>query len=356
MLAEGSTAVNESVLVDYRNLYSRLRTTGTSANDGFRELMGLNARAGRPVPDEAVLDVLMQVDNDLRAQKATAAGEKCSIDTQDTQIPRIPKEPQGNPRIPSESQRRVGVGAAGPAEEETSRQSKPARQTRRQAADSFIQTFDAELAAGVPSTLRFQEYAYCAVAEEQLHGAPEWQAGYYFLRLLKAHPSLAGASGKQAFGKADRLIRGWREDGWEHFLGVGREDAEAMFVDSWDGVRFLPGRTPLQNALEMSGREPLGLLPEVKERRTDGYERFISLAGWLQVGNGDCPILLPCREVADLFGVKHTTIKRYRDWAKKDGYLVELKEARYTGKRGEGASTEFRFDVSRFECLKQRAQ
>jgi hypothetical protein len=71
---------------------------------------------------------------------------------------------------------------------------------------------------------------------------------------------------------------------------------------------------------------------------------------------GDRSIMLPCREVGEALGVQPMTISRYRKWAKEDGFLQEVKEAKFAGKRGAGEVTEFRFDVSRCPCLENRAQ
>jgi hypothetical protein len=71
------------------------------------------------------------------------------------------------------------------------------------------------------------------------------------------------------------------------------------------------------------------------------------------VGNQN--ITLPCENLAELMNVSAMTISRYRNWAVKDGYLRRVKEHKFSS-RGQGNATEFRFDVSRWRCLDEKAQ
>jgi hypothetical protein len=145
-------------------------------------------------------------------------------------------------------------------------------------------------------------------------------------------------------------------DDWERWLDVSREDAHAEFYGAWDQVRFLPGRMPLESALEYADRLPLELNAETREGRPEGYQRFISIAGWLQVGMGDRNILLPVEDLAEALGVQPMTVSRYRKWAEEDGFLKQVKGHVYKGKGRGGKATEFRFKVGRFPILREAAQ
>jgi hypothetical protein len=226
-------------------------------------------------------------------------------------------------------------------------------------------TFAEEFAAGVPPSLPFGAYLIRAYEEwcrrQVLDNLPAWKALYEYVRLVKGHPATAGRTPKQVFRDVDRQFQGLRHSGstepprtpdaWLYWFGVSRPNAEATFLDVWDRILWYPGRSPLQNALEQAARKPLGLSAAVLDRRPDSYPFFVSVAGWLQASLGEANIMLPCHEVADLLELDPSTISRYRKWAVADGYLVEVKEARYGGKPGAGNATEFRFNVGRFPDL-----
>jgi hypothetical protein len=190
---------------------------------------------------------------------------------------------------------------------------------------------------------------------------PEWHSPLFgFVRLLKAHPQVTGATPQEAFRTVDLVVRSWAgardKDPWERWFLVGRDDAEAEFLGAWDKIRYLPGYSPLRCALEHARHTAFGLKAEVAQKRPAGYPLFVSLAGWLQVGVGDRPVLLPLEEVGELLNVLPSTVSRYRRWAVEDGYLKEVKPYEFRGKGKWGKATEFRFDVSRFKSLQERAQ
>jgi hypothetical protein len=145
-----------------------------------------------------------------------------------------------------------------------------------------------------------------------------------------------------------------RRGGWEILdVWLDVEEIYFEFVCNWDAVRYKIGETPLGNALEKAEAHPLRprrstRYPEFLAR----YSRFVSVAGWLQVAMGNRPILLPVAKLAVMLGVKPMTITRYRQTAERDGYLRVVKEHSYSKSR----ATEFFFDVTRFEVLRNRAQ
>jgi hypothetical protein len=226
--------------------------------------------------------------------------------------------------------------------------------------------YQKERQSGIASTLDVPAYLCLAANDQNQHNREpcrRWQSRLFlFVRLAKAHPQLHGLAAAAAFAAIDDVAQTWDhqkgECPWLRFLGIGRDDAAVEILDAWDKVRFQPpGCTPLQNALQMADERPLILRAEVMAVRFASvrYPRFVALAGWLQVCVGDRPILLPVREVAKLFAVEPMTISRYRQWALKDGYLVEVQAHQWRGAKKGGKATEFRFQVEGFDCLQEKA-
>ena len=145
-----------------------------------------------------------------------------------------------------------------------------------------------------------------------------------------------------------------RRGGWEILdTPLDEEEIYLEFVCNWDSVRYRLGETPLTNALAKA--EEMPLQPNRASKHPgflQRYSRFIGLAGWLQVTMGDRPILLPVERLAEILSVRPMTISRYREIAVKDGFLRVVREHAAV----KGRATEFRFDVSRFNVLKDRAQ
>jgi hypothetical protein len=187
-----------------------------------------------------------------------------------------------------------------------------------------------------------------AAAREYLRYLPpreEWQTQlFYFVRLIKAHPRFAHLRVKTALQKVESILGDWEWTGQE------TDEAREDFLYAWDRVRVLPGRAPLDNAVELARRYPIKLPAKFRKYRSDTYEHFVGLAGWLQVAAGDRPIFLPVHELARRLQTGPMTIVHYRDYAQEDGFLREVNAA------APGRATEFRFDVSKFDILQKHAR
>jgi hypothetical protein len=348
---------NEKVLMDYRKIAEQWRARGVTRNEILLHLFRTNAERNRPVGDEEVLELVRHVtEGPPPPNKPPSKGEDV---TEERERRRNSEETDRNRPKASESERGDAPPPRGGATEQGQQQ--PKKPT------TSLDAFRADLEAGVPSTLSFQEYLLHAVREYRRHveedAPPEWQVLFYFVRLVQAHPATAGQSGKQAFCEVCKVVREWLRykggqvaDGWQYWLGVDYNDVETIFLDAWDKVRYVPGRSPLTNALERARRNPVILPNELADKRPDVYPMFVSLAGWLQVVVGDQPIKLPVREVGELLRVLPMTVSRLRKFAVKDGFLKEIKPHRYAGRRGAGEATSFRFDVSRVPLLREKAQ
>src|SRR5262249_6443032 len=126
---------------------------------------------------------------------------------------------------------------------------------------------------------------------DELVATGRWESElFFFTRLAKAHPDLVGLSAEKAIRKLESLMSKWPcpktgkkvKNPWPVWFDISREDAHTEIVGIWDQLRYLPGLLPLQNAVDEADRSPLKLNEEVAARRSFGYSRLVSLAGWLQ--------------------------------------------------------------------------
>ncbi len=258
--------------------------------------------------------------------------------TQDDQDEQMTKDEHGLTRLPI-----VGVGALPPLLD---------------GADCpRLNTMRADHAAKRPSGLSVGDYLAAAVeAHWRRRGTSEaakWTTPMWgFTRDVKGHPDLAGMAAEDAAGAVDAVFAAWGEDGgdpWPRWLGAdGGDDARMDFAFAWPRVRFLPGHTMLDAALEAAKQSPLPI--PYAHRISDAYALFLGFAGWLQVLVGDRNIFLPTRTVGELIGKTHDTASRCCGLACDHGYLRKVK----SGTRGAGGARlagEYRFDLARFNVL-----
>ncbi len=175
------------------------------------------------------------------------------------------------------------------------------------------QIFEQEWSSGKPSSLPLREYLSAAAAcfeYEQPSYDEGWKSPLWdFTRAAKGHPQLCDLPGTKALSEVEKWLRSQRQSWTKAFPDTNsQEDAQTEFLHIWEVIRFAPGRTPLESALQKARQHPL----VASNHRTDGYDRFLSVAGWLQVIMGDRNILLPCHKLALTLGVQHTTVARYR--------------------------------------------
>ena len=129
------------------------------------------------------------------------------------------------------------------------------------------------------------------------------------------------------------------------------QDLYESFAVYFKKVRYIPGREPLEQALEKADTWPLHT-DRGQRFPCPKYERFISLAGWLQVTVGDMTIKLPVEKVGALLGADPKQVSRWRIMGKKDEYLTVVRPHKRPGPDGQsGEATAFRFDISRFPIL-----
>jgi hypothetical protein len=180
----------------------------------------------------------------------------------------------------------------------------------------------------------------------------DWEQFFQFVRLVQGYYP-EGQDPEPVFDKIAPVFRGWK--GWgTYFSDIGSdEEAYTQFVHLWKKVRYRADETPLQNAEKKAMALPLGTARGQK-RPMPQYNRFVSLAGWLQVSMGDRPIKLPCREVAEVLKSTPKMVSFWRQWAIEDEYLVKVKDHTYRP-GGKGEATSFRFNVCRWPILEKAA-
>ncbi len=245
--------------------------------------------------------------------------------------------------------------------EEIHRQAKKNIERKKTLSRDPYSTFVQELDGRRPTSLPLEEYlraayeydrAYPQSTDHYEFHSPMFQ----FARLAKGHPDFAEHDAIDALETVEFHMSCWNDDDarrnvWEqYFEDEGTvEDLRTDFMNSWESIRFLPGCSPLVNALRKGDVDPLSPPAE----RGEGYRRFVSLAGWLQAVNPEAAIMLPVKSLAELLSVAPHTISVYRKWAVKDELLRELKAAiRPTS--GAGRATEFRFAIEKYPQLSRR--
>jgi hypothetical protein len=171
---------------------------------------------------------------------------------------------------------------------------------------------------------------------------------------------MRGLTAEQALAAVEKVFAAWvaalpkaqrRICPWEKWVGVDAESGRVEFVVQWDrGFKLLIGVPPLQHALDRADAAPLDLRIDRPRAFSAAYQRFVSLAGYLQLHRGDGPILLPLDAVAELLGVSRTAVSGYVRLAIGDRYLRRTKAAcRADG--GANAAAEYRFDLNLYPDL-----
>lgn len=239
---------------------------------------------------------------------------------------------------------------------QTHRTLRTPNETQRNAAGTFSDEnapaasfWDLPLVEFIPEALR-------RCAETSWAG---WSTLWQFTRMINGYFD-PGTDADEAFDAVDAVVQGL--GGWakvfadfEGFEPIeDDEQAYAEFSELWKKIRFRPDEGPLYQAEWKSLGSPLRT-SRGKTRRLPGYERFVSFAGWLQVIMGDNPIYLPCRAVAERLHTTKRMVSVWRAWAVEDGILVKTRDHAFRS-GAKGRATEFRFDVSRWECLREAAQ
>lgn len=184
---------------------------------------------------------------------------------------------------------------------------------------------------------------------------------FQLVRILKTHHELGPMTAAKAIKKIEVEIRKWEANGikdfWGQFFFSTRADAHMEIVDTWDKIKWLPGKSVMENALELAKRRPLRIDAETFEKRGNiqAYLDFTSLCGWLQATLGaDVPIAVPCREFGELLGLSPMTISRMRKWSVEDGHMTPHRAHEFHGaKNDKNAATQFLFRYDMWPVLQK---
>lgn len=189
--------------------------------------------------------------------------------------------------------------------------------------------------------LPFEAFVEYAVehAEREVVGVDGWRSQLWeFTRLIRGRCDEA-TKANHAFGAVDKVVESL--GGWFEVFELDRDEAHAEFVTSWPKIRFRPDEDPVDQALRKAEAHPVKA-PARDDRRypTPGYDRFISIVGWLQVTMGDQPIYLPCRRIGDALRTTPRMVSMWRQMAIDEGILKITAEHEFRSKGGSKA-TEF---------------
>ena len=284
----------------------------------------------------------------------------------DNEDPRADEGPQVTDRAANErlsrvwEQKRAELGITGPSRlrcytdtqdtQEKQRDTKKDKEAERQEEAN-------------PHSLCFEEFVTWAARHSAAEGKEALAEGKFrsplwtFVRHIRGRCWGGDETADDIFGRVDQALRA--RGGWAaHFEVKDEEEAYIEFVSNWDAIMYPPGQDPLSIALTKAKECPL--TPERSQhRRLRNYALFVSMAGWLQASMGDQPILLPCREIAALLtehgqACSKMAVSRWRKLAEKDGLLRVTREHSFRS-AGNSRATEFLFDMSQFDRLREAA-
>lgn len=181
----------------------------------------------------------------------------------------------------------------------------------------------------LPTFIVFAEKAAQEESSKHENRSPIWE----FARYCKSYPRFALLTGEQVFELID----------WD-MTEFDEVEAES-FITCFDKVLFAAGEGPIHLALRTADENPL------RKTKRRLYDRFVSMAGWLQYYVGDKEIYLPQQLLAESMNLPQSTISNMTNSALKDGYLTLVKKA-IPHRR----AALYRFDVAKFPILGEEQQ
>jgi len=163
--------------------------------------------------------------------------------------------------------------------------------------------------------------------------SPLWQV----VRAAKSHPLLRNLDGYQAWRIVSRVMD--VDELLEADSRLADEtDVATAWADAHDRIRYLPGQTLLERALEFANANPVA----GPRDRGPFYARFLDLlAGYVRLRQTDDPVnkhqwdlvAVPVQRWAEILGVQPNTMSAWRRWATEDGILVPHTPHSHASKR-----------------------
>lgn len=184
---------------------------------------------------------------------------------------------------------------------------------------------------------------------------PWMTALWHFTRLVKGHPELEGLAAMEAMERIEPVLTQYAEtessvdleDPFEVICNDYDSGSRLEFLTTWDKVRYAPGWSLLRYVEEQALTHPY--TPQIcRDGKMLEYARFVSFAGWLQVGVGNRPVMLPCKAVSELglFNTNKMMVSRLRQLAVGNGDLVVAREHCFHPAMKDRKATEFRFNIA----------
>jgi hypothetical protein len=124
------------------------------------------------------------------------------------------------------------------------------------------------------------------------------------------------------------------------------EDLLDIILSEIELVKYAKGTGPFEWAVALSLQYPLS---DPDDLGIERYNKFLSIAGWLQRQRPDKSIVLPVAKIASELGVTAQMVSLWRRRAQKQGLLKEVECYNVERKK----ATRFRFAMERFSILRE---
>jgi len=182
-----------------------------------------------------------------------------------------------------------------------------------------------------------REYVEPAHDPALTHGNDWWSPLWQVVRAAKSHHRLRDLDGYGAWRIVRRAVNVEDLQSADSRL-ADEADVATAWADAHDRIRYLPGETLLERALEFANAYPVA----GPRDRGPFYARFLSLlAGYTRLRQTDDPInkydwdlvAAPVQRWAEILGVQPNTMSAWRRWAVKDGILAPHTPHSHAGKR-----------------------
>ena len=161
---------------------------------------------------------------------------------------------------------------------------------------------------------------------------------FHFARIIRSRAVFADLDALSVAERIDPTLRDLANgevDAWRNHFGDLSSDPRAAFCYAWEQIKSPSISNPLEEAYFEAIFFPLA----PSKVYSEGYARFVSIAGYRQRFTPDDDIILPVKTLAEMLDCDRTSISYYLKRAKADGLLKETKPHSYTKHK----ASEYRF-------------
>jgi hypothetical protein len=210
--------------------------------------------------------------------------------------------------------------------------------------------YDAEMAAGTPTSLCLNDYLEVArqvqgelraaqSGSRRCRSSPEFEA----LRIVKAHPTVAGLPPAAAQTAVEQAMNGLRlptgADPWSVVFGIDAEDARTLFFCKWDDALCPAGAKLLDPVFQEAQARSLRFATQFP---SSIYQMFLTAVYLMQRKKRGGLVMICGHAFAARLRVSAPTVYSYIAQAVKDGHLKRVSPHVYQPGGG-GRCAEFRF-------------